>query len=143
MLADELPSRGEQPRARHDSVLPIPGLLTTLGMRDLSPSGAQLALLRIAQEALNNCAKHARASAIAVVLRRDGEQVTLAVYDDGCGFESGRATSCGDREVGLGLLQMREQAAAWGGCLDVSWSAAEETVVRATLPLVAPGGAGR
>ena len=63
---------------------------------------------RIAQEALNNVAKHATASRVDVIVeRRDGEAV-LVVEDDGVGFEPAEKDKGG---AGMGLIGMRERAA--------------------------------
>lgn len=60
--------------------------VTTVGAARPMPSQAELALLRAAQEALANVARHARATVVALTLRYVGEEVTLEVRDDGCGF---------------------------------------------------------
>jgi signal transduction histidine kinase/ligand-binding sensor domain-containing protein len=69
------------------------------GARDLS-RGAALALFRIVQEALGNAAKHAQAKRITVRLTRSAELVSLAVSDDGVGFDPGGLGTSG----GLGLV---------------------------------------
>ncbi len=74
-------------------------------------------LYRIAQEALNNIAKHAHATQVAVVLERRADQVSLIVEDDGVGFDLQRLT--GARDEGLGLVGMRERAALVGGIIEI------------------------
>ena len=64
-----------------------------------------LALYRIAQEALTNVVKHARARRVRVRLRSSSAQIALHVRDDGCGFDLGRA----ERKGGFGLASMRER----------------------------------
>jgi signal transduction histidine kinase len=71
-------------------------------------------LYRIAQEALNNVAKHAKASKVDILLESRSGQVSLIVEDNGIGFEEHRA---GDR--GMGLIGMRERASLVGGTLAV------------------------
>jgi Rrf2 family protein len=72
------------------------------------------ALFRIAQEALNNVAKHAQASAATLALAVEGESLFLVVRDDGVGFDSLQlAERAGYR--GWGLLTMNERAEAVGG----------------------------
>ena len=53
--------------------------------------GAEEALFRISQEALNNIARHARAGHISLRLRVDGEALRLAITDDGQGFAAGES----------------------------------------------------
>ncbi|NOZ28570.1 MAG: GAF domain-containing protein [Chloroflexi bacterium] len=78
------------------------------------PPDVQVALYRIAQEALNNVAKHADASRAEVALRCSPGQVKLSVRDDGRGFHVGETAP--DH---LGLSIMRERAEAIGARLEV------------------------
>jgi two-component system sensor histidine kinase UhpB len=74
----------------------------------------EIAIFRIAQEALANIARHADAQSVAVDLRSsEGGGVQLTVRDDGCGFETGRPTR------GLGLGGMAERARLVGGELTI------------------------
>ena len=81
----------------------------------LLPPGAQEAVFRVAQEALSNVARHARAKHVSVDLREDESagEVVLAVRDDGQGFEVKNV------QVGSGLEGMRARAAALEGKLTV------------------------
>jgi signal transduction histidine kinase len=87
---------------------------TTLAKDCALPDEAKIALYRLAQEALNNVAKHARASAVEVSLVCAAEQVTLGIRDDGCGFDR-EAVEAGQ----LGLAIMRERAQAIGAELEI------------------------
>jgi signal transduction histidine kinase len=78
----------------------------------------ETALFRIAQEALNNVAKHAQARQVTVNLHAAAERVWLTVADDGVGFEPQHSRSA-EGSPHLGLLTMREQAEAAGGSLEV------------------------
>ena len=78
-------------------------------------------LYRVAQEALTNVARHARARHTCVSLRRKGGEVILGVSDDGTGFTPDAATSA---PRGLGLAGMRERLALVGGRLTVHFSPA-------------------
>ncbi len=80
------------------------------------PSAAETALFRIAQEALTNVAKHARARSIEVRLVTDNGRVELTISDDGIGFDPGPA---GPECASWGLRTMRERAAAVGARLRV------------------------
>jgi two-component system, NarL family, sensor kinase len=97
--------------------------------RELS-RGAALALFRIAQEALANAAKHARAKRIAVRLTRSADMVSLRVSDDGIGFDAG---SLGTRG-GLGLVMMRERASQLNGAFQFESSPGRGTTIRVEIP---------
>lgn len=103
---------------------------------DRLPPQAQLSLYRIVQEALNNVAKHAKATCVAVILeQRDGRAV-LVVEDDGSGFDPRRTN--GDRpEQRLGLTGMRERAALASGTIDVESAIGKGTTVIVRIPLQA------
>lgn len=80
------------------------------------PAEVEVALFRIAQEALINVAKHAGASQARVSLKRDAGRVRLVVEDDGRGI----GPAANDAEtVGWGMAVMRERAAAVGGAMHV------------------------
>ena len=82
------------------------------------PSEVQVALYRIAQEALNNVVKHSRSSRVEISLRNicsdDGDKIELSVVDDGCGFEPSRVPP--DH---MGLRIMLERAKAIGAALSI------------------------
>jgi nitrate/nitrite-specific signal transduction histidine kinase len=83
-------------------------------------------LYRIAQEALNNVLKHARASSVVVSLNRSGDAVTLEIADDGTGFDPAKAHECG----GFGLSGMQERSVQLGGQLTVESSPGKGTRIR-------------
>ncbi len=95
---------------------------------DLAPE-AKEALYRIAQEALHNCVKHARARTVAVRLAAVGAGVELEVRDDGAGFNPGDAFP-----GHLGLHSMRERAAAAGGTVAITSAPGRGTRLLARLP---------
>src|SRR5437762_11047721 len=72
----------------------------------------ETALFRIAQEALTNTIRHARAASVHVRLRRAPACVTLEVRDDGVGIGVGSSPSVGEH---LGMFGMRERARLLGG----------------------------
>jgi PAS domain S-box-containing protein len=91
---------------------------------------AALSLFRIAQEALNNALKHARATRVRMQLSRDEASVALSVQDDGQGFDAAQAP------LGrLGMTTMRERAEAAGGSLKVDSVPGQGTRVTAVVPL--------
>jgi two-component system, NarL family, sensor histidine kinase UhpB len=95
------------------------------------PPQVELALYRIAQEALTNAAKHAGASNVTVDLVREPSLVWLTVRDDGQGFDSA-AVSPGR---GLGLFSMRERAELAGGALAMASTQGHGTSITARIPL--------
>jgi two-component system nitrate/nitrite sensor histidine kinase NarX len=78
------------------------------------PAEVRLAVYRVAQEALHNVDKHARAAHVEVCLRSRAGGVDLWIRDDGCGFDP-RAQSAAH----FGLSNMRERARALGATLNV------------------------
>ena len=96
------------------------------------PLSIEEALLRIAQEALNNVAKHARASQTWVHLRLDAKVAGLTVADDGRGFDvEQRQTDQGT----LGMTSMRERAALLGGSIAFTSSPGNGTTVEVDIPV--------
>jgi len=95
---------------------------------NLRPEAA-VALFRIAQEALNNVAKHAGARQVRIELAGEAEEVVLRVADDGAGFDPAAAAH-GKR---WGMKTMRERAEAGGGRLEVASAPGEGTIVRASV----------
>lgn len=93
----------------------------------LAPALADV-LFRIAQEALTNVAKYARATRVQVAIETIADKVRLTVEDDGCGFDARNATQRGV-DKGWGIMLMRERAAAVGGSLKVESAADEGTRV--------------
>ncbi len=87
------------------------------------PSDVLVALYRIAQEALNNVAKHSGAGRAQVRMRCDDGVVYLTIVDDGIGFDT-RAPS---GQLGLGI--MRERADAVGATLDLRSAPGQGTSV--------------
>ncbi len=71
----------------------------------------ETALYRIAQEALNNVAKHSRARRVEVILERRPDCVLLILEDDGVGFDGADG---GKARQGFGLVGMQERAALVG-----------------------------
>jgi signal transduction histidine kinase len=105
--------------ARHD----IPVTVHTDVVQEL-PSQVHIALYRIAQEAMNNVAKHANASNLVVDLTGNNGQVRLSVADDGYGFDPADV-----RAGAMGLEIMRERAREIGADITIVGSADAGTSV--------------
>ena len=98
---------------------------------------AATAVFRVAQEALTNIARHARARRVRISLRlRDGT-LRLVVRDDGVGFDPEATLRRRSGGRGLGLPGMRERASWLGGRFAVRSTPGQGTKVRLTLPLKA------
>jgi len=100
--------------------------------RSRHPPEVEIALYRIAQEALTNCAKHADASMVRIGLRRCGEATVFTISDDGAGFDPGTVADEGSSR-GLGLLSMRERAEAIGGRLTLESAPGEGTRITVAI----------
>ena len=98
-------------------------------VNELSP-GAALCIYRIAQEALGNVAKHAKASRVDVQLRQAGGRVCLMVSDDGVGFDPNESEKSG----GLGLINMRERVRQLNGTFEFESEPGRGTTVKAEVP---------
>jgi PAS domain S-box-containing protein len=93
---------------------------------------AAVALFRIAQEALHNVAKHARAKRVRVAVGAASGEMSVEIGDDGAGFDPLAADARASR---WGMTTMRERAEAAGGRLEISSAPGSGTVLRATVPL--------
>jgi len=95
------------------------------------PPAVEITLYRIAQEALNNVIKHARASTANIEVRHTSERVSCTVRDDGVGFAENRL----EGGTGLGLVGIRERLGALGGSVHIASQPGRGTTLRAEIPL--------
>jgi signal transduction histidine kinase len=89
----------------------------------------EIALYHIAQEALNNTLRHAKATVVTVMLTAHEEQVILEVCDNGCGF-----LPTMPRVGGMGLANMDQRVQSLGGTFLVRSSPSTGTTIRVVLP---------
>uniref|UniRef100_UPI0035AE49C6 sensor histidine kinase n=1 Tax=Promineifilum sp. TaxID=2664178 RepID=UPI0035AE49C6 len=110
------------------AALGIPVSFAATGEPRRLPPDVELAYYRIAQEALRNVGRHARAGRAALSLTFDAGHATLTIEDDGVGFDAGRAA-----ELALaghyGLLGARERAEAVGARLEVESAPGQGTII--------------
>jgi len=122
-----VPALGELSRAYRDR-------LGVAVYADLEPvllnPAVEHAVLRVVQEALANAVKHAQPNRIELRLRREGDLVTVAVRDDGAGFDPADA----DTATGLGLRLMRERIAELGGTFRIESRPGEGTSIEIGVP---------
>lgn len=111
------------------------GIAATVIGQDLTPrlsSEARMAFFHIAQEALANTAKHARAQSVTMTLGTTSEEIWLNVADDGCGFDP-IALQRPVAGHGWGVMIMRERAAAMAARLSVESEPGHGTRVIVTM----------
>lgn len=90
----------------------------------------EISLFRMVQEALNNIAKHAKASAVDVILDDNDEFVILTIRDNGIGMPE----RTGQRSTTHGLRGMRERASYLGGKIEIVSAPSQGTRIRITIP---------
>ena len=95
----------------------------------------ETACFRIAQEALTNVVRHAKATQVLVRLTRATDVLFLIVKDDGVGFDVERLRKRASRVATLGLVSMQERAHAAGGTIEIDSAPASGTEIRFSLPL--------
>ena len=99
---------------------------------DNLPEGLSICLYRVAQEALQNVARHAQAKMIHIELKQNLDRLVLSVQDDGTGFEA-------ENIRGLGTVGMEERLRQIGGVLRVTSQPGKGTTVVAEVPIPSPG----
>lgn len=97
----------------------------------LSPA-LEVALFRVAQEALANVAKHAQASRVGLTLSYLGDVVLLDVRDDGRGMVAGQGP-------GFGLNSMRQRIRSVGGTMEIETAPGEGTAISTSVPVISVG----
>lgn len=95
------------------------------------PESYATAIFRMVQEALNNVAKHAKASQVIVVLDKTADAVELLVKDNGCGF----LTTTARKPHSLGLMGLRERAQLLGGSVAIKSAPGQGACVEVSIPL--------
>lgn len=93
------------------------------------PAAIEVALYRVAQEAITNAIRHGQAGAITIALHRDAGRTAVSIHDDGSGFDPDEV------DLGYGLIGMRERAELAGGKLLIDSTPGEGTTVRLRIPL--------
>lgn len=95
----------------------------------------ETACFRIAQEALTNVVRHARATLVSLRLTRKETMLEMEVKDDGMGFDPAALRRRAPRAATLGLLGMQERAHAAGGEIEIQSAISRGTTIRFTVPL--------
>jgi two-component system sensor histidine kinase UhpB len=112
--------------APHFEIQEVPAKLT---------AEVEIACFRVAQEAINNIVRHARAANIWLRLFVAGERLALSVRDDGAGFDVATAQRRAAVGESLGVISMEERVALAGGTLQIHSAPGQGTVVVASFPV--------
>ncbi|TMI37901.1 MAG: sensor histidine kinase, partial [Betaproteobacteria bacterium] len=99
------------------------------------PAHVETACFRIAQEAINNVVRHARARNLWLRLFASGARLELSVRDDGGGFDVAAARRRAAAGASLGLAGMEERVALAGGSFELRSAPGQGTVLLASFPL--------
>jgi len=104
------------------------------GFEERLPRNIEIAVYRIAQEALTNAAKHSGARNVRIQLERTGRLLRCAITDDGAGFDVSAILASQPRK-GLGLLGMQERLSAIGGTFKIRSALGKGTELLIQVPL--------
>jgi len=97
------------------------------------PAEVETACFRVAQEAINNIVRHAKAGNVWLRLSVTGERLALSVRDDGAGFDVEAAHRRAASGASLGVVSMEERVALAGGSLQIQSAPGQGTVVAASF----------
>ncbi|MEW6440367.1 MAG: PAS domain S-box protein [bacterium] len=98
------------------------------------PDSLRTPAFRILQEALNNIAKHSRATSVSLSLQKSDERIELSIRDNGRGFDAQSKVQARKLGSGLGLVSMRERAELSGGSFAIDSQPGAGTAVRVSWP---------
>jgi signal transduction histidine kinase len=105
------------------------------GLEEEFPAVLEATLYCIVQEALNNIKKHAQASKVSLALRCEDGQLTMAIADDGCGFDLEALLAEPSHHNTFGLLSMEERARLAGGTMELHSHPGAGTTLRFRIPV--------
>ncbi len=108
----------------------VPATVQVNGTLDDLPEAHRTCIYRVVQEALTNCAKHAKANNVIVSVNGQAESVEAVVQDDGVGFDA--ASRLG---LGLGLLGIEERVQELDGKLSIASQPGSGTTLRVQIPV--------
>src|SRR5262245_33465056 len=108
----------------------VPASVEMNGTPDHLTDAQQTCIYRVVQEALTNCARHAKAKSVLVSVRTQDSNVVVVIKDDGIGFNS---VSSG--RGGLGLLGIRERVEALDGTVRISSQPSKGTMIQVRIPV--------
>ena len=103
------------------------------GAPDHLTDAQQTCIYRVVQEALTNCARHAKANHVLVSLGTQQDDIVVIVKDDGIGFNPSASV-----RGGLGLLGIRERVEALDGRVRIASKPNNGTTIEVQIPVVVP-----
>ncbi len=98
------------------------------------PDPIKVTIFRIAQEALNNIARHSKADCVSLSLCKNANSIDLVIQDNGQGFDTEKVLSRENFLGGLGLSSMKERVGLSGGSFRVESALGKGTTVRVSWP---------
>jgi len=102
------------------------------------PSTLKIVIYRVAQEAMNNIAKHSRADLVRLSLEKLDRKMEVTIQDNGKGFDLEEVISQERAKKGLGLSSMRERTELSGGSFGIESIEGQGTIIRASWPIIPP-----
>ncbi len=140
--AARLPEAIADMAQRWSQLTAVPATFETTGEPLPLLAEIEVTLLRVAQEALHNVAKHAHASRVGLTLSYMDDVVLLDVRDDGMGFdvEAIKASGRSGDNTGFGLAAMRQRMRQVAGTIEIESSPGAGTAINATVPALPAGG---
>lgn len=116
-----------------EKTFPTCSVAKEIGLQESDiPEHLKVTIFRIVQEALNNVAKHSKASEVCVSLKGANHKIELTVLDNGVGFEKGFVPENYGR--GFGLISMRERTELSGGDFSIESGNGTGTMIHACWP---------
>ena len=108
----------------------VPATVQVKGMLDDLSEPHRTCIYRVVQEALTNCAKHAKASNVTVSVSGRPESVEAVIRDDGVGFKAASRSA-----LGLGLLGIEERVQELEGTFNITSQPGRGTILRVQIPV--------
>jgi len=108
----------------------VPANIQVEGVRDELTDAQRTCIYRVVQEALTNCARHARAKNVFVAVHAEDSHVIVVIQDDGIGF-----SSTGRSQGGLGLIGIKERVEAIDGSVNIASEPGKGTIIRVEIPV--------
>ncbi|KAB8193551.1 sensor histidine kinase [Nonomuraea phyllanthi] len=139
LAESQLPAALQEVAAKWSEAAGVPCSVEVTGEAGPLHAEVEITLLRVAQEALANVAKHAGAGRVALTLSYMEDVVVLDVRDDGAGFvpaPPGLAPAPGSEAGGFGLLSMRQRVTRLAGDFQIESAPGEGAGISATVPAI-------
>ncbi|MFC4533828.1 sensor histidine kinase [Sphaerisporangium dianthi] len=130
----QLPAALHEVATKWSRTTGVPASVSVTGDARPLHAEVEITLLRVAQEALANVAKHASAGRAGLTLSYMEDVVVLDVRDDGAGFSPGAAGSAGGG--GFGLVSMRQRVTRLAGTFALEAAPGQGTGISATVPAI-------